>query len=264
MNEETMDEAAVLLADARLAKEPFERLPDKYRPSDEAEAYGIQDRLHARLEAAGLARRIGYKIGCTTAVMQRYLGIGNPCAGGLYEGGVHRTPARLRHGDYLKVGVECEIAVRLGADLPPAGGRHDRESVGEAVESCLAAIEIVDDRYQDYRSLDTPTLIADDFFNAGAVLGPEVRDWRVLDLAAVRGRMTVNGETVGEGQGGAILGHPFEALAWLANTLNARKKSLKRGEIVLLGSLIQTQWLPPETDIAITIDGLGEVAACFE
>ena len=47
-----------------------------------------------------------------------------------------------------------------------------------AVASCMAGMEIVDDRYVDYKSLDTPTLIADDFFDAGCVLGSAVSDWR--------------------------------------------------------------------------------------
>ena len=75
---------------------------------------------------------------------------------------------------------------------------------------------------EDYRSLDTPTLIADDFFNAGCVLGDPVESWRELDLAAVQGRMTINGGEVGRGRGGDILGHPLKALAWLANALAAR------------------------------------------
>ncbi|MDH3664548.1 MAG: fumarylacetoacetate hydrolase family protein, partial [Alphaproteobacteria bacterium] len=163
-----------------------------------------------------------------------------------------------------RVGVECEIAVRLGASLAPADRSHDRHSVGEAVESCMAAVEIVDDRYVDYRSLDTPTLIADDFFNAGAVLGLVVSDWRSLDLAGLEGRMTVNGETVGEGVGSAILGHPFEALAWLASALNARGRSLQEGEIVLLGSIVQTAWVAAGDRVDITIDGLGSANLRFD
>jgi len=101
----------------------------------------------------------------------------------------------------------------------------------------------VDDRYDDYRSMDTPTLIADDFFTAGCALGRPVLEWRDLDFAAMRGRMAINGGEVGEGRGGDILGHPLEALAWLANSLAARGGSLRDGEFVLLGSVVQTVWV---------------------
>jgi len=264
MGDDRIDEAAMLLASARLDNQPFDRLPDHCRLQSEAEAYAAQDRLHAILAAARGRRLVGRKIGCTTKVMQRYLGIDNPCAGGMYDDGVFKTGACLRHSDYRRVGVECEIAVRLAADLPARTGDHDRVTVADAVESCMAAIEIVDDRYRDYPSLDTPTLIADDFFHAGAVLGPSVSDWHSLDLAGLQGRMVINGETVGGGIGAAILGHPFEALAWLANAESARGRSLNAGDIVLLGSLVQTQWVDAGANVEITIDGLGAASVTFD
>jgi hypothetical protein len=74
-------EAARLLAAARREKRPFDRLTEALRPADEAAAYRIQEQLHLDIAAAGKGTVAGYKIGCTTEVMQRYLEIGNPCAG---------------------------------------------------------------------------------------------------------------------------------------------------------------------------------------
>lgn len=254
----------MLLAEARIDQKPFDRLPEHCRLHNETDAYAAQDRLHAILKRTQSRRLVGHKIGCTTEVMQRYLGIDSPCAGGLYDDGIFETGVSLRHNDYVRVGVECEVAVRLAADLPVRPGGHDRETVADAVESCMAAIEIVDDRYLDYQALDTPTLIADDFFHAGAVLGPAVGDWQTLDLAWIEGRMSIDGETVGDGVGAAILGHPFEALAWLANAENTRGRSLGAGDIVLLGSLVQTQWIDAGAKVEITIDGLGVASVMFE
>ncbi|MEM9627226.1 MAG: fumarylacetoacetate hydrolase family protein [Pseudomonadota bacterium] len=264
MSEDRLDEAAMLLAEARLNGRTVDRLPEHCRPRDETEAYAVQDRLHKHLTAEGRDRLLGHKIGCTTPVMQHYLGIDSPCAGGLFEASVTMSGSRLRHGDFRHVGVECEIAVRLAKDVRPTPDGHQRDSIGEAVQSCMAAIEIVDDRYLDYRSLDTSTLIADDFFNAGAVLGPEVQDWTSLDLADLEGRMSVDGDIVGEGVGAAILGHPLEALAWLANRENARGRSLRAGDLVLLGSLVQTQWVSAGSHVAISIDGLGSASVRFD
>ena len=263
MRRDVIDEAADLFAAARLSRKPFDGLPETCRPSGEAEAYRVQDRLHEKLEAAGQGRAVAHKIGCTTEVMQRYLGIHNPCAGGLFSNSIHRDEGKFHHGDFLRVGVECEIAVRLGGDLSRGASAHDQASVAAAVEACMAAIEIVDDRYVDYKKLDTPTLIADDFFNAGAVIGPAVHDWRSLDLAGLAGRMRLNGETVGEGRGADILGHPLNALAWLANAQNARGRSLRAGEIVLLGSVVQTRWLDQGDAVEVEIDGLGQAKAVF-
>ncbi len=264
MAEDRFEAAAARLAQARQRLERSDRLPETCRPRDEGEAYLVQDRLHERLQHEQETRLIGRKIGCTTSVMQRYLGIDSPCAGGLYENGVHRTPACLRHRDFLRVGVECEIAVRLSDDLPASHEPHDRYRVGKAVESCMAAIEIVDDRYLDYSTLDTPTLIADDFFSAGAVLGPDVPDWHGLDLANLKGCMNVDGQTIGEGISAAILGHPFDALAWLAKTMNDRGQALHAGDLVLLGSLVQTHWVDQGQCIEIMIDGLGSANVRFD
>jgi 2-keto-4-pentenoate hydratase len=127
----------------------------------------------------------------------------------------------------------------------------------------MAAIEVVDDRYEDYRSLDAPTLIADDFFNAGCVLGAPVATGRELDLAGLRGRMMINGVEVGTGRGRDILGHPLEALAWLANALAARGGQLEAGEFVLLGSVVETRWVEAGDRVEIAIEGLGRASCQF-
>jgi 2-keto-4-pentenoate hydratase len=258
-----IERAAEQLATARLGRRRLAGLPEDCRPPDEAAAYAIQDALHRRLAAAGCGALAGHKIGCTTPVMQRFLGIANPCAGGVLAPTVRHGRGAFRHADFWRVGVECEIAVRLARPLPAAGAPYDREGVAAAVGACMAAIEVVDDRYEDYRSLDTPTLIADDFFNAACVLGEPVTSWQGLDLARLRGRMTINGGAVGTGSGGDILGHPFGALAWLANARAARGRELAAGEIVLLGSVVQTRWVEAGDQVEIEIEGLGRVVCSF-
>ena len=158
---------------------------------------------------------------------------------------------------FRRVGVECEIAVRLGADLTARNAPFSGDDAGRAVAAYRAAIEIVDDRYVDWRATDPETLIADDYFAAGAVLGPEVPAATLADAAAVTGATLINGVEVGRGQGSDVLGHPHNALAWLANSLAERGISLRRGEIVLTGSLVETKWLSPGDQVAVFVGGLG-------
>ena len=263
MPQAEIERAAELLARARLGRRRFGQLPEACRPPDEAAAYAVQDALHRRLSAAGRGVPAGHKIGCTTAVMQRFLNIGNPCAGGVFAPTVQHKRAAFRHADFLHVGVECEIAVRLAKALPATDAPYDLASVAGAIGACMAAIEVVDDRYDDYKSLDTPTLIADDFFNAACVLGAPVEAWDELDLAGLTGRMRIDGEEVGSGRGGDILGHPLNALAWLANALAARGRSLAVGEFVLLGSVVETRWVKAGDLVDVEIDGLGTVSCRF-
>ena len=263
MTPEAMARAAALLCAARIERRRFDGLPETCRPADEAAAYAVQEALHDRLTAEGWGALAGHKIGCTTPVMQRFLSIARPCAGGVFAPTVQHERGVFRHADYLHVGVECEIAVRLAQDLPPEGAPYDRASVAAAVGACMAAIEVVDDRYTDYRSLDAPTPLADDFFNAGCVLGAPLEAWRELDLVALRGRMTINGVEVGTGTGGDILGHPLAALAWLANARAARGRYLEAGEFVLLGSVVETRWVTAGDLVEVEIEGLGSARAEF-
>jgi len=264
---ERVEAVAARLAAGRLRRERMGALPPELRPVDEREAYAVQAALHRRLGAAGWGAVVGHKIGCTTAVMQAYLGIATPCAGGVFGPTVievaSASAVTLPHARFARVGVECELAVRLGADLGGAGAPYDEASVAPAVAALMPAIEIVDDRWQDYRAVDTPTLIADDFFGAGCVLGPPRADWRGLDLPALAGTMRVNGEVVGRGRGADILGHPLAALAWLANAHAARGDTLRAGEIVSLGSLVATRWLACGDEASIEVESLGRAAIRF-
>lgn len=263
MEPEAIARAAERLARARLDGGLVGPLPVDCRPSTEDEGYAIQDALHVRLSEAGLGAVVGRKIGATTSQMQAYLGVDHPCAGGIQAANVFHEHATFRHRDFRRVGVECEIAVRLGRALGPGDAPFDRSKVAGAVEAVLAAIEVVDDRYSDFRSLGTPMLIADDFFHAACVLGDEVQDHAGLDLAAASGRMAVNGEDVASGRGRDVLGHPYEALAWLASLMARRGQGLRAGDIVLLGSLVPPRWLEPGDAARIAIDGLGEIGAAF-
>ena len=249
---------AALLVEHRTDGRALAGLPDDARPADEAQAYAVQRHAHTLLTRSGLGRRAGRKIGCTTKVMQAYLNIDHPCAGGVFEATVRNGSGTFRTDRMTKPGVECEIAVRLGASLPGRDGGYDRASVAAGVAAVMPAIELVDERYVDWPSLDSATLIADDFFNAGCVLGPELEDWRGLDLAALEGSLHVNGEEVGRGTGDAVLGHPLNALAWLADTMAAAKMPLEAGEFVLLGSVVKTFHVSAGDRVRVHFDGLGD------
>ena len=263
MELKVIQRAAAELSAGRLGPDRMDLLPPESRPADEADAYSVQEALHDLLVGAGLGTVVGHKIGCTTPVMQRFLGINNPCAGGVFDSTTHELKGSFSFDRLIHPGVECEMAIRLKSDLVPEGAPYNRESVAPAVGSVMAAIELVDDRWRDYKSVDTPTLIADDFFSAGCVLGPLVFDWAGFDLSAVEGSMSINGTPVGSGTGSDIMGHPFEALAWIANSFAARGKSLFGGEFVLLGSLVETKWVERGDVVTIEQPGIGAATARF-
>jgi 2-keto-4-pentenoate hydratase len=254
--------AAKTIAAARRNRTPLPPLAGDAAPASEAEGYRIQDAVHDLL-AADLGALVGYKIGCTSPVMQQYLDIPHPCGGGVFAKGVFDSGASLSTKDFVRVGVECEIAVKLARDLALTEEPFTAEWVAESIEAYLPAIEIVDDRYVDWQTLGAPTLVADDFFAAGCVLGKPVARVGLPDVLHVIGRALINGLEVGRGTGADVLGHPHNALAWLANHLAADGKSLRAGQIVLTGSLVKTVWLNAGDEVAMELEGLGRVEATF-
>ncbi len=252
-----LEEPAAYLASCRTSGALIGRLPGVAELTQD-EAYVLQALVHRRLQASPRHGAVaGHKIGCTTSVMQKFLQIDRPCAGGVFAATVLHEDGEFPASRFGRLGAECEIAVTLKHTLGVDAAPYDRESVASAVSSCHAAIEIVEDRYRDFAALGAPTLTGDDFFGAGCVLGKPVRDWRSLDLAATAGRMWVNAQSRGEGLGADIMGHPLEALAWLANQRVRLGRPLTGGCFVLLGSLVQTVWLEAHDRVEIEVAGLG-------
>ena len=264
MDPNKINEAVEIYCGMRLEQRRLDRLPESCTPGDSAEAYVVQSALNARLAELGLGRASGHKIGCTSKVMQEYLKIDQPCSGAIYANTVFHQRGERRHGLHCRPGVECEIAVKLGTTLTAEGAPYNKEYVAGAVECCMAAIEIVDDRFVDYPKLELPTMLADDFFNAGGVLGAPVSDWQQLDIGALRGGMSINGESVGSGFGRDVMGHPFAVLAWLANSLIERGRTLEAGEFVLTDSLVETKWCAPGDVVRVEIESLGAAEMRFE
>jgi 2-keto-4-pentenoate hydratase len=237
-------------------------LPPEIEPRDLDEAYAAQEILQARW-AATRGPVVGYKIAITTKVMQELMGLDHPCAGAIFNRFFYESPVTIRMSDYVKVAVECEIAMRLGADLPDRGRPHDQESVAAAVESCHAGIEIIEDQNADYKKVTARGLIANNAWNGGAVIGPAVRDWWRLDLAALGGTMTIDGVDQGRGKGADVLGHPLNALAWLANNRVMRGRPLRKGMVVLTGSIVSTKWPKAGETVRSSIEALGEAVVRF-
>lgn len=227
------------------------------------EAYAIQGRLQQLWIADGLGGIVGYKIALTSPAMQEFVGLDHPLAGGIFDSRVHTSPSQFDPEDFQHMGVECEIAVKLGADLPSREGGHTPETVAPAIGAVMPAFELIEDRNADYGGLDAFSLVADNSWNAGNVLGAPLTDWKAIDLRTVHGALRVNGETVGEGQGADALGSPLAAVAWLADQLAAQGKTLQRDMLVMTGSIVKTYFPNPGDSLVFTVEGLGEARMDF-
>jgi 2-keto-4-pentenoate hydratase len=233
---------------------PTPVLPAELQPASLEEACRIRAAFVDIEEKEGRGAVAGCKIGLTTPVMQRLCGVAEPCWGAIFAREVHHRRAELRVADYCRLGVETEIAFRLGADLPQGGGR---DRVAAAVDAAMAAIELIEDLGCDYKRLDAAALIAGNVWNAGIVLAPPVADWRALDLAGATARLRVNGREIGSGSGSDVMGNPLDALAWLADSRAAAGAPLSRGMIVMTGSMVPIHYPRRGDHVVVAVSGLG-------
>jgi 2-keto-4-pentenoate hydratase len=261
MDAERTQQAARWLFDAHRAHARFEALPAAMASRSIAESYAIQDAFVALKREARSAQVAGYKIAITTQAMRQFVGFDDSIAGVMLDRQIQRSRARIRIADYGHVLIECEIAFEIGADVTARGTPYDRTSIAAHVAAVMPAFEIADDRHADYKLLAANVLClpADNAWNEGAVLGAPVRDWQGIDLGAVHGRLTINDAPAGEGFGRDVLGHPLEALAWLANHLLARGRQLERGQQVITGSVVVSKFPQAGDRLRFELAGLGEV-----
>ena len=260
LSPETVEAAAQTCMEMRRTRVRYHALDASVRAAPLDEAYRVQDAFHRLMSAAGWGGIAGWKIAVTSKVMQQMTGISQPAAGAIFAKGVHASPARLRLTDFHHLGVEFEVAVRVADDLAPGRGPWTRESVGAHVAAVMPAFELVEDGDADYKRLDGFTLVAQNTWNGGVVLGSPMTAWRGVDLERAVTRCWINDQPAGQGVTGDALGHPFEAVAWLANLLNRRGRTLARGLFVMTGSSIATKFPATGDRVRFAIEGLGEIA----
>ncbi len=249
------DAAADAILSAHAARTTFTNLHGALCPPDIASAYEVQDRVVDRL-AESRGPVVGYKIATTTKVMQELMGIDHPCGGQILAATAHPTGASVRAGDFVNLRIECELAVRVATDLPATDGPYTPETIARSIAEIMPAFELIEDRNADYKSTDARTLIADNAWNGGVVLGHPMAPFDHLELGALKGRAAVNGIDVGSG----ISDRPLWSLAWVANLVAKRGRPLRAGMIVITGSLIPTFSVSPGDTVTFEIDGVGRIA----
>jgi len=242
------EEAARLLCVAR-GGTPVPELPPSCRPQSDGDAYEIQDAVISQLGEAVA----GWKVGAASATTAAF------CAP-IYTRMIRPSPASYDAGELRLIGIEGEIAFRLGRDHPPREAAYDREEVMDGA-SLHPAIEVVDSRYADFRSLDRPSILADNFSNGGLVFGAAVPGWEALDLGSTSITITEDNEPFADSKGGAAR-DPVGALVDFVNLMR-RRGGAKAGTIVTTGSWTGMVFTKRGVHIAADFGPLGRVEIAF-
>jgi 2-oxo-3-hexenedioate decarboxylase/2-keto-4-pentenoate hydratase len=244
---------ALWLWEGRARRQTYRNLPDDLRPASIAEAYAAQEAYY-RLAEPVYGAVAGAKIATTTKVMQELMGITHPCGGAIFSRTIHASPAKLRANDFINLRIESEIAVKLGKDLPASGAPWTRAKVAPAIAAAMPAFELIEDRNADYATTEATSLIVENCWNGGAVIG-RAKPAHIDDLVGIKGRLTIDGKPIGEG----MSEDPCATLAWLANHVAERGRGLKADMVVITGSLITTVSIAAGQRAVFTVEGLGEV-----
>ena len=258
-DQSSIQQAAEYIAKQYEARQPIDIMAQDCVPQSIEEAYAVQAAALKLLEGSQ-GPLGGYKIASTNPASRQRTGVSGPCASGVFARQMASAPATFNSANYSQFCIECEVGARLASDLPATGAPYTRSSVADAIESLSVSFELIDRREAasgsgafapDIKSILTMA-------NAGALSGASITDWRGLDLAAARGTMTINGELVSEGLGSNVMGHPLEALAWLANLKAEQGAPLTAGMFILTGTLTALMPMKAGDAATIAIDGLGE------
>ncbi len=245
---------AKAIAQRHRAREAFTLDMPQGRAGDLAFAYATQDALLPLIGGAV----VGWKIGLTTPRMQAMCGVDEPIVGAILDGRIHASPARVAVGEHVRLGVESEIALRIGRPFP-AGEAVGPERALEHVDAIAAAFELIEDSGADYGRLSAATLVSDNAWNAGLVTGPVREPAGFGSLAGRKGVLFKDGEAVDEGSSSDVLGDPANALAWVARHLAGRGRALNVGDWVSTGSIVPTRFVAPGETWRFEVDGLAPV-----
>lgn len=259
----SMMATATFLAHLRTNPSPIAALPVMLRPLDLTTAYKVQDALVAQLLQTRGGQRIGYKIACTNEIAQRQLHINAPLYGQLLSHSTYTSPAKLDPNDFTLRIIEVEFGFQMGQDVPPAVTPYTNASIAPFVAVALPGIEIVDHRFVDWAQVGAPSVAADNAIHGAWIHGQAYAGWRDLDLANHVATLTVNGIVQRRGQGSAVLGHPLNVVAWLANELPQHGKQLKAGDYITTGVISEVYLAQPGDQLQADFGILGSVSLAF-
>lgn len=221
-------------------------------PANEAEAFAVQ---RAVLAATG-GRIGGYKCAAPP---------GKPASAALLNAaGLRSAPTAWPVAAGEKIGIETEIAFRLGRDLPARATPYTREEVLDAVAGAFPALELVVSRYVDPSKVTPMEAMADNIAHAGLVVGADVPGWREMDLPKLAVRQSCGGVVQVEKIGGNPSGDPVVPLVWLANFLPSVGLMLEAGQVVTTGSCTGLIWVDSHQQVVGGFEGFGEVVVSLE
>lgn len=259
LDPQTIERLAVHLDAAETERREVHKITDDYPDMDWEDAYAIQDALRALKEARGV-RVAGLKMGLTSHAKMRQMGVVDPVYGFITDYGAVADGGEIDTQRLIHPKVEAEIAFVTKRPLKGPGCHIG--TVLAATDFILPAVEIIDSRYENFR-FDLKSVIADNTSSARYVLGGTHRNAEGIDLKNLGVVMEKNGEVVAMASGAAVLGHPAQSVAMLANMLGARGREIPAGTLILTGGVTEAVAVAAGDNVTVRYQHLGSVSMRF-
>jgi 2-keto-4-pentenoate hydratase len=219
------------------------------------EAYDIQAMLvEDRLQKG--EHIIGWKVGATSLSIMNQLKITEPILGCMTSGSYYPLLQGLKASDFCKLAVEGEIAFIMGKNLRGPG--ITKADTITATAGVMGAVELVDCRIKDWKPSLTEA-VADNSLHAGIILGSSMKSIIGFDLSKEGVILRKNGGLLASACGVEALGDPVNVVTWLANKLSELGREIRKGEVILTGSLTEFFFVEPGDVVDVTFTSLGNI-----
>lgn len=248
------------LLDAHERRAVLPRITQRHPDAEVEDSYAIQSLWRERAVAGG-RRVVGRKIGLTSKVMQAATGITEPDYGVILDDTVWENGSVVPFDDFSNVRIEVELAFLL--DRPLEGPHCTVFDVLAATRYVVPALEILNSHFElEGRTIvDT---IADNAAYGGIVVGGNPTAVADVDLRWVSALLYRN-ETIEEsGVAAAVLNHPANGVAWLANKLHQHGQRLEAGELILAGSFTRPMWVSRGDTVFCDYGPMGTITWGFQ
>jgi 2-keto-4-pentenoate hydratase len=259
LSEQTIESISRDLYSAERDRRTLRPITETYPEIDIDTAYKIQLGL-IQLKRADGEKIVGKKIGLTSKAMQKMLNVDQPDYGHIFDNMVLQDGVVFRCAELIQPKIEPEIAFILDREIKGPGVTPMQ--VLAATRFVVPALEIIDSRIEGWKIKLCDT-IADNASSARVVLGSSPKRVDERDLKLVGMILEKNGDIVQTGAGGAVLGHPAVAVAWLANAVGRFGVSLNAGDIIMPGALCGAVDVGAGDLLQASFDGLGTVSVRF-
>jgi len=244
------------LAVAERNRRPMQPLTELFPQLSLLDAYGIQRANILRRTSEG-ERVVGHKIGLTARTMQELFGVNEPDYGHILDTMMHDASTVLDLSELIDPQIEVEPAFVLSRRLEGPG--LTGADILAATEYISVCFEVIDSRIADWR-IKVQDTVADNGSSARVVMGSKKVQPAALVLDDLETLLELDGEIVERGNTSAILGHPANGVAWLANKLADFGVALNAGDVVLPGTCTRCRRIAGHKVAKGSIAGLGEVS----